>query len=68
MTIPTDAENYLLSLRDRYYNDKKFHEIVNRLTISLTLTGLSNDDIVRAADMAAVVALDYMERQRNPEA
>lgn len=60
-------ENYLLSLRDRYYNDKKFNEIVNRLAISLTLTGLSNDDIVRAADMAAVVALDHMERQRNPE-
>ena len=58
-------KNYLLSLRNRYYNDKKFHKIVTRVSQGLILSDISNDDIVRVADMSAIVALDFREQQKK---
>lgn len=56
---------YLLSLKARYQNDAEFQEWVNRAALILNNLNVSNDDLVRVADMAAIVAMDFKEHQRK---
>ena len=58
-------DQYLLSLQSRYSQDKVFRKKVNAIALILVEEISENDDIVRAADMAAIVALDFIERRKN---
>lgn len=55
-------KKYLLGLQAEYNSNSQFKSTVGKIADGLINSDLQKDDIVRICDMAAIVALDAIER------